>query len=61
MAEKKLRIKQVRSKIGHPKDQKQTLAALGLRKINHTREVVANPQILGMIEKVKHLISVEEI
>ncbi len=61
MAEKKLRIKQVRSKIGRPADQKRTLEALGLRKINHTREVVATPQILGMINKVKHLLSVEEI
>jgi len=61
MAEKKLRIKQVRSKIGRPADQKRTLEALGLRKINHTREVVATPQILGMINKVKHLVAVEEI
>jgi large subunit ribosomal protein L30 len=37
------------------------MAALGLRRINHTREVVATPQIMGMIDKVKHLISVEEI
>ena len=57
----KLRIKQVRSVIGRPERQKRTMRALGLRKINHTREVVATPQILGMIEKVKHLISVEEI
>ena len=61
MAEKKLRIKQVRRKIGHPADQKRTLEALGLKRINHTREVVATPQILGMINKVKHLITVEEI
>lgn len=61
MEEKKLRIKQVRSKIGRPADQKRTLEALGLRKINHTREVVATPQILGMINKVKHLLTVEEI
>ncbi|MBO7490611.1 MAG: 50S ribosomal protein L30 [Bacteroidales bacterium] len=61
MAEKKLRIKQVRSKIGRPADQKRTLEALGLRKINHSREVVATPQICGMIDKVKHLITVEEI
>ncbi len=61
MAEKKLRIKQVRSIIGRPARQKRTMAALGLRRINHTREVVANPQILGMIDKVKHLITVEEI
>lgn len=61
MSEKTLRIKQVRSSIGHPARQKQTLAALGLRKINHVKEVKATPQILGMVEKVKHLISVEEI
>ena len=51
MAEK-LRIKQVRSIIGRPARQKRTMEALGLRRINHTREVVATPQILGMIESV---------
>ncbi len=61
MAEKTLKIKQVRSVIGHPARQKQTMIALGLRKINHERTVVTTPQILGMIEKVKHLITVEEI
>ena len=60
MAEK-LRIKQVRSIIGRPARQKRTMEALGLRRINHTREVVATPQVLGMIESVKHLVSVEEI
>lgn len=55
-----IKIKQVRSKIGRPADQKRTLQALGLRKINHTREVVDTPQIRGMIAKVKHLVSVEE-
>ncbi len=61
MAEQKFRIKQVRSIIGRPARQKRTMEALGLRKINHVREVVATPQIKGMIEKVKHLIVVEEI
>ena len=61
MEAKTLRIKQVRSIIGRPACQKRTMQALGLRKINHTREVTATPQILGMIEKVKHLITVEEI
>ena len=60
MAEK-LRIKQVRSIIGRPARQKRTMEALGLRRINHTREVEATPQIMGMIEHVKHLITVEEI
>jgi large subunit ribosomal protein L30 len=56
-----LRIKQVKSMIGRPARQKRTLEALGLRKINHEREVQATPEILGMIEVVKHLITVEEI
>jgi large subunit ribosomal protein L30 len=61
MAEKTLKIKQVRSVIGRPARQKRTMVALGLRKINHERTVVATPQVLCMIEKVKHLITVEEI
>ncbi|MBO7226773.1 MAG: 50S ribosomal protein L30 [Bacteroidales bacterium] len=56
-----LRIKQVKSIIGRPARQKRTLEALGLRKINHEREIQATPQILGMIESVKHLITVEEV
>ena len=60
MAEKTLKIKQVRSIIGRPADQKRTMEALGLRKINHERAIVATPQVLGMIAKVKHLITVEE-
>lgn len=61
MAEKRLKIKQVRSIIGRPARQKRTIEALGLHHINHTREVVATPQILGMIDSVKHLLIVEEI
>ena len=59
--EKKVRIKQVRSRIGHPKDQKATLDALGLKKMNQVREVSLNPQLEGMINKVKHLLQIEEI
>ena len=50
-----IRLKQVRSRIGRPKDQKRTLDALGLRKINSVVEHKSTPQILGMINKVKHL------
>jgi large subunit ribosomal protein L30 len=57
----KLKIKQIKSGIGHPKRQKQTLKALGLRKMQQEKEVEATPQILGMIEKVRHLVKVEEI
>ena len=56
----KIKIKQVRSKIGCPKNQKLTLAALGLKKINSVVEHEANPSILGMVEVVKHLVGVEK-
>ena len=58
---KKYKIKQVISKIGRPKRQKATLEALGLKKLNQTREVEGSPQVLGMIEKVRHLITIEEV
>jgi len=56
----KLKVKQVRSKINCPLDQKRTLEALGLRKMGQVVEHDANPAILGMVNKVKHLVSVEE-
>ena len=56
----KIKIKQVRSRIGRPKDQKLTLDALGLTKINKVIEHNATPQILGMIKKVQHLIILVE-
>ena len=56
----KLKVKQVRSKINCPLDQKRTLEALGLRKMGKVVEHDANPAILGMVNKVKHLVSVEE-
>ena len=54
----KVKIKQVKSRIGRPKDQKLTLDALGLRKMNRIVEHVATRQIMGMINKVKHLIAI---
>ncbi len=56
-----LRIKQVRSKIKRPENQKRTLQALGLRKINHVVEHEDTPQIKGMVRTVAHLIEVEEV
>lgn len=56
----KIKIKQVRSRIGRPKDQRRTLDALGLRRINAMAEHNATPQILGMVKKVSHLITVVE-
>lgn len=57
----KVRLTQKRSLIKRPKDQKATIQALGLGKINQTVEKEVTPQILGMIKKVSHLIQVEEI
>ena len=56
----KIKIKQVKSRIRCPKDQKLTLDALGLRKLNRVVEHEENPAILGMIAKVKHLVSIEK-
>lgn len=53
----KIKIKQVRSRIGRSKDQRRTLDALGLRKMNAVVEHDASPQILGMVKKVSHLIT----
>lgn len=57
----KIRITQVKSKIGSTQRQKATLTALGLRKLNQTIEKEGTPEIMGMINKVKHLVSLEEI
>lgn len=57
----KIRVKQVKSQIGRLQSQKRTLEALGLRKMNHVVEHEATPAIIGMVNTVKHLISVEEI
>ncbi len=57
----KLRITQIKSMIGSTTRQKRTLVALGLTKNQQTKEHEATPVIKGMVEKVKHLLSVEEI
>ncbi|MCK5776286.1 MAG: 50S ribosomal protein L30, partial [Bacteroidales bacterium] len=49
------------SRIGRPKDQKLTLDALGITKMNKVKEVSLSPQVEGMINKVKHLLHIEEI
>ena len=57
----KIKITQVKSVIDRPERQKKTMAALGLRKMNASVEVEATPQILGMVNKVNHLIKVEQL
>ena len=53
-----IKIKQVKSRIGAPADQKKTLDALGLRKLNRVVEHEETPSILGMVAKVKHLVEI---
>jgi large subunit ribosomal protein L30 len=55
-----IKIKQVKSAIKRPADQKATIKALGFRRLNQVLEKVVTPQIMGMVNKVKHLIQVVE-
>ena len=57
---KTVKVTQTGSPIGRPKDQRATLVGLGLNKINRTRELEDTPSVRGMIEKVSHLVRVEE-
>lgn len=57
----KVRITQIKSIIDRPKRQKATMRALGLRRISQSVVHETTPQIIGMIRKVNHLISVEEV
>ena len=57
----KIKITLVKSGIDRPERQKLTLKALGLNKMNATKEVEATPQILGMVRTVNHLVKVEEV
>jgi large subunit ribosomal protein L30 len=56
----KIKVTQIRSRIGSTARQKKTLDALGLRKMNKTVELEGSPQVLGMVNKVNHLVKVEE-
>lgn len=58
---KKIKVTQIKSGIDRSERQKLTLQALGLNKLNATKEVEATPQILGMVKKVSHLVKVEEV
>lgn len=58
---KKYKIVQIRSRIGRPARQKHTLDALGLRKMNQSVILEGSPQVMGMINRVKHLVRVEEV
>jgi len=55
-----IKIQQTKSRIGAPKDQKRTLDALGLKKMNHIVEREDSPVLRGMIRKVNHLVTIVE-
>jgi len=57
----KIKVTKVKSSINRPKRQKDTMLALGLRKMNQTVEHEATPQIMGMIRKVMHMVTAEEV
>ena len=57
----KIKIKQVKSPIGRNNKQRKILVSLGLNKINRERTLESNSAIIGMINKVKHLIKVDEV
>ena len=59
--DKKIRVTLVKSAIGFSKDQKRTVVALGLNKLNSSNELPDNSAVRGMIFKIKHLVRVEEI
>ena len=56
----KIKIKQIKSGIDKPEVQKRTLRALGFTRLNQVLEKEGTPQVLGMIDKVKHLITIEK-
>lgn len=58
---KKVKITQIKSGIGRPQRQKNTLIALGFKRLNQSREVEMNPAMAGMIDTVKHLLKIEEL
>lgn len=60
MAKKTIKVTQIASPIGKPKDQRDTLIGLGLNKMHKVSELEDTPSVRGMIKKVQHLVRVEE-
>ncbi len=56
-----VRVKQIRSGIGRPRKQRETLKGLGLRRMHQTRILEDTPAVRGMIRKISHLVSFEEV
>lgn len=60
MVDKTIRVTQIKSPIRRPKDQRATLIGLGLNKINRSRVLPDTPSVRGMIDKVSHLVRIED-
>jgi len=60
MSGSKVKVRQVRSAIGFERSQRATLRGLGLRRVGSTRELEDTPSVRGMINKVRHLVQVED-
>ncbi len=60
MSKDRVRVRQVKSEIGFPRDQRATLRGLGLRRIGTVSDLEDSPSVRGMISKVRHLVQVEE-
>ena len=58
MADKKIKVTLVKSVIGTKQDHRATVRGLGLRRINHTTELLDTPEVRGMIKKVIHLLNI---
>ncbi len=56
----KIKVTQVRSTIGRSQGQKDTLRALGIRRMHHSVVIDPNPVLMGMVKKISHLVSIEE-
>ena len=61
MAEKKIKITQIKSAIGYRSQAKNTLKALGIKKMNDSVEKIVSPAIQGMVSSINHLLKVEEV
>ncbi|MCF7822278.1 MAG: 50S ribosomal protein L30 [Mariprofundaceae bacterium] len=55
-----IRVRQIKSAIGYSKDQKATLTGLGFRRLNQTVELEDTPSVRGMVNKVRHLVRIED-
>lgn len=59
MSDKTMKVTYIRSAVGYPQDQHQTVRSLGFTRLHQTREVADTPSVRGMVYKIRHLVNVE--